>query len=447
MSKMVTKAVVDAIRECGREYNFDGEAASSKWLSLHVSVSESVSVKEVSILPFSGEYEISCCESVRHNRGLYTQCESKKESGSELCKRCNGEVTRNGGVSMFGTMTERKAVGIMEYKDPKGRSPVRFMKVMRKLKLTREMVEEDAKKKGRSIAEVHFEESVSKRGRPSSGKEVKEKKAKGRPSKSKKVLEMEDETVDLFANMVKNAVIDESSSSDEEVIEEVEEKVVEKEVEKDTKVVAKAAEKEQEKVAKAAEKEQEKAAKAAEKEQEKAAKAAEKEQEKLAKEQEKIAKAAEKEAEKLAKEQEKIAKAAEKEQEKLAKEQEKIAKAAEKEAEKLAKEQEKIAKAAEKEAKAAAKLAKKETVKEPKVAAAKKEPKVAAVVVAVPAEEDEEDSVVEIDYEGKKYLKSIISGTVYDMEENEIGKWNNVTKKIDLSDNSDCDEEEEEEYE
>ena len=427
MSKMVTKAVVDAIRECGREYNFDGEAASSKWLSVHGR--ESVSVKEVSILPFSGEYDNSCCESVRHNRGLYTQCDSKKESGSELCKRCNGEVTRNGGVSMFGTMTERKAVGIMEYKDPKGRSPVRFMKVMRKLKLTREMVEEDAKKKGRSIAEVHFEESVSKRGRPSSGKEVKEKKAKGRPSKSKKVLEMEDETVDLFANMVKNAVMDESSSSDEEVIEEVEEKVVEKEVEKEQ-------EKEQEKVAKAAEKEQEKISKAADKEQEKVAKAAEKVAKELAKEQEKIAKAAEKE-------QEKIAKAAEKEAEKIAKEQEKIAKAAEKEQEKLAKEQEKIAKAAEKEAKAAAKLAK----KEPKVAAAKKEPKVAAVVVAVPAEEDEEDSVVEIDYEGKKYLKSIISGTVYDMEENEIGKWNNVTKKIDLSDNSDCDEEEEEEYE
>ena len=339
MSKLVTKVVVDAIRECGKEYNFDGDSASLKWLSRQVSVS-----KKCVIQPFSGEYDGSCCESVRHNRGLYTQCESKKVEGSALCQRCACEVTRNGGASMFGTMSERKAVGIMEYKDPKGRSPVMFVKVMRKLKLTREMVEEDANKKGRSIAEVHFEESVSKRGRPSSPKEdVKEKKAKGRPSKSKKVLEMEDETVDLFANMVKNAVLDDMSSSDEEVVE-VEEQ----------------------------------------------------------------------------------------ENEEVAKEQEKAA-------EKVAKEQEKVAKAAEKEAKKAA--------SELKKGGNGGFPPVEEGVNGGSPPVEEEDSVVEIEYEGKKYLKSVISGAVYDMEENEIGKWNNATNKIDLRDDSDCDEEEEEEYE
>ena len=431
MSKMVTKVVVDAIRECGVEYNFDGESASLKWLSLHVSVSgkekeSGVSKSKCMIKPFSGEYDGSCCESVRHNRGLYTQCETKKVEGSELCKRCAGEVERNGGASMFGTMSERKAVGIMEYKDPKGRSPVMFVKVMRKLNLTREMVEEDAKKNGRSIAEVHFEESASKRGRPSSGKDdVKEKKAKGRPSKSKKVLEMEDETVDLFANMVKNAVLDENmSNSDDDVFDEAVDEVEEQEKEQE-----KESEKEQEK---------EKEAKSADK----LAKAAEKE----AKAAEKGAKAAEKAAEKLAKEQDKIAKAAEKEAEKLAKEQDKIVKAAEK----LAKEQDKIAKAAEKEAKKAAIELKKAAKSSPVKNAAKgvnggcAPVENAAKGGSAPVEE--EDSVIDIEYEGKKYLKSVISGVVYDMDENEIGKWNGVTNKIDLSDNSDCDEEEEEEY-
>jgi hypothetical protein len=56
-------------------------------------------------------------------------------------------------------------------------------------------------------------------------------------------------------------------------------------------------------------------------------------------------------------------------------------------------------------------------------------------------QEEEEDSVMEIVYEGKKYLKSVISGVVYDMDENEIGKWSNG--KIELNDGS---EEEEEEY-
>ena len=70
----------------------------------------------------------------------------------------------------------------------------------------------------------------------------------------------------------------------------------------------------------------------------------------------------------------------------------------------------------------------------------KKENKTAPVEV-VGEQEEEEDSVTEIVYEGKKYLKSIISGVVYDMDENEIGVWKNG--KIELNDSS---EEEEEEY-
>jgi len=60
-------------------------------------------------------------------------------------------------------------------------------------------------------------------------------------------------------------------------------------------------------------------------------------------------------------------------------------------------------------------------------------------------EVEEEDSVTEFEYEGKKYLRSVIDGTVYDMDEEEIGKWDKELKKIVLSDNNS--EEEEEDYE
>ena len=168
-----------------------------------------------------------------------------------------------------------------------------------------------------------------------------------------------------------------------------------------------------------ASKEAEKAAKAQEKEAEKATKAQEKEAEKLKKE-------AEKEAEKLKKEQEKALKAAEK----LAKETEKATKAAEKEAEKLAKEAAKATKEAEKVAKEAAKASK--ASKETEKKSAKSDGN------------DEPDVVKKFEFEGKKYLKSKKTGIIYNMEQDVIGKWNDVTNKIDFSS---TDEEEEEEYE
>ena len=67
-------------------------------------------------------------------------------------------------------------------------------------------------------------------------------------------------------------------------------------------------------------------------------------------------------------------------------------------------------------------------------------PKVGAIEEAT-EEAEEEDSVTEIVYEGKKYLKSVISGVVYDMDENEIGTWKNDKIVFEGS------EEEEEEYE
>jgi len=414
MVKEVTESVID---KCASEYNFSKEEALRM-----VGVSELVEGKVVvgvgvglrngnrnrsntkimkpSIaLPYNGKKKEECCNALRLNNGLYTQCEVKREEEKLYCIPCERQMTKsNLEIPEYGTIDQRQSADIFEYVDPQGRKPVAYSKVMKKLKLTREMVEEEASKKGETIDDRHYE-IVDKRRRKKE-KEVKEPKSKGRPKKTKKVIEIEgedDDNEDLFATLVASANAEEET-------------VVETEEEKATKL----AEKEKEKAAKA-EKEKEKAAKLAEKEKEKAEKAA-----KL--EEEKATKLAKQEEEKAAK----LAKAAEKEKEK---------------AEKAAKlEEEKAAKLAEKEKEKAAKLAEKEKAAK----SAKKEK-------SVSTDEAEADVVKRIEVNGKKYLKSKKTGIIYDYEiytsngdQVVIGKWNESKNQIDFKAEE---EESEDEYE
>jgi len=453
MESIIRCEVLKAISGISSRYSIDVEDEYNKW-ELGVSGESVSSSKGEMPLPYSGLVVEGNCNCVKKNRGLYTQCGSVKEVG-EMCRRCDGEVKRKGAI--FGTMKERSLVGIMEYKDSKGNGPVSYLKVMRKLKLSREEVEGEALRRGVVIDAVHFEEGKSKRGRPSleekEVKEVKEVKGKGRPSKSKKVLELEDETVDLFANMVKAAL-------DAEVVEVVtdlkEAEVVEvvtdlKEAEvmtdlKEAEVMTDLKEAEVMTDLKEAEKVvNDKEEKESQKLKEKETKLKEKEtklKEKEEKESQKLKEKEEKESQKL---KEKEEKEAQKLKEKEEKESQKLKEKEEKEAQKLKEKEEKeVAKLKEKEAKDAAKdfapLLQKvdlQKVDLQKVDLQK--------VDLQKVEVEEEDSVTEFEYEGKKYLRSVIDGTVYDMDEEEIGKWDKELKKIVLSDNNS--EEEEEDYE
>jgi hypothetical protein len=433
MVKEVTESVID---KCASEYNFSKEEALRM-----VGVSELVEGKVVvgvgvrngngnrnrsntkimkpSIaLPYNGKKKEECCNALRLNNGLYTQCEVIREDDNLYCIPCERQMTKSGLENPeYGTIDQRQAADIFEYVDPQGRKPVAYSKVMKKLKLTREMVEEEASKKGETIDDRHYE-IVDKRRRKKE-KEVKEPKSKGRPKKTKKVIEIEgedDDNEDLFATLVASA------NAEEETVVETEEekatKLAEKEKEKEK---AAKAEKEKEKAAKLAEKEKEKAEKAAKLEEEKATKLAKQEEEKAAK----LAKAAEKEKEKA----EKAAKAAEKEKEKA----EKAAKLEEKE-------KEKAEKAAKLEEEKAAKLAEKE-----KAAKSVKKEK------SVSTDEAEADVVKKIEVNGKKYLKSKKTGIIYDYEiytsngdQVVIGKWNESKNQIDFKAEE---EESEDEYE
>ena len=411
--RMMTNSAInlarDAVMECSKRYNFDADEAlqaldlwnvqterRSQGPKEKKSKAKSLRIKSEFPLPFCGVKNEKCCEGLRLNQGLYTQCMIGKKKESSYCKVCDDQASKNeNGKPDYGTIDDRLAVELMDYKDPKGKSPIAYKRLMRKMKISEEMVCEEANKYNLTIDPLHFEEAEEgKRGRPKAEKVVKEdteSKKKGRPKKSKKVLEIEGESMDLFAELVASAAKEEESEEEEEVV------IVAKEVPIKEKKKVKIVEEE--------DKEAKKAAKEQEKLKEKEAKEQEKLKEKEAKEQEKLKK---KEEEKLAKE----AELKKKEEEKLAKEQEKKEKEAKKEAEKK-----------EKEAKESKKVAKEESKKE-----------------------EEADVVKKIEYEGKKYLKSKKTGIVYNMEQDVIGKWDEESKKI-IFDAQDSDEEEEEEEE
>jgi hypothetical protein len=134
---------------------------------------------------------------------------------------------KSGGIPEYGTIQQRKEVGIMEYVDPKGRKPVAYTKIMKKLKVSQEDVIAEARKFNMEVNEVHFVEAIvdGKRGRPKTSKELKETKgAKGRPKKEPKVVELNDEQDDLFAAMVADVqteLVSVSELADEEQQEEV----------------------------------------------------------------------------------------------------------------------------------------------------------------------------------------------------------------------------------
>ena len=375
-------------------------------------------------LPYSGEFNDSLCYALRQNNGLYTQCNGKRKEDGSFCKGCETMLQKTGSEEPeYGTIQQRMATGIFEYTDPKGRKPVAYTKVMKKHKISKEDVMEEAVKFNITVNEGHFVAPVDcvKRGRPKSEKEEKPKGAKGRPKKEKKVISVEDgECEDLFATLVANAFKEEDgaeaaamANSDESAKKEREDKLA------SVSASVAAAKKEAERLAKEEEKEAKRlAAEAAKKEKEEKA-AAEKAEKAAKKEAEKEAKEAEKEVKRL------VAEAAKKEKEEKAAA-EKAEKAAKKEAEKEAK-------------RLAAEAAKKE--KEAK--SAKK--------AAADEDEEEPDVVKKIEFEGKKYLKSKKSGICYDYseyvtngEQVVIGKWNNTTNKIEFEASE---EEVEEEYE
>jgi hypothetical protein len=408
MESIMRKLIRVIVEECGSKYGFDVEDAIS---SMCVPGSKRVSVRvkaerlvERYPMPFNGVKKEGQCLALRQNSGLYTQCKMSKK-GERYCKSCEQLASKSvDGIPEYGTIEQREAVDIFDYVDPKGRKPISYTKIMKKNKLTKEEVLEEASRLGMTIDDRHFEvPEETKRGRPTTPKEPKESKGKGRPKKMNKVVQIE-ETEDLFASLVASAC-----SNTEEKIEKEEKIEIEEKIEKEAKLEAQKADKE--------------------------AKLAAKKEAKL------TAQKAEKEAKLAAQKADKEAKLAAQKAEKEAKLE---AQKAEKEAKLEAQKAEKEAKLeAQKEAKLASKKEKKQPKTEPKSEAnsepkeePKEEPKSEAN--SEPKSEEPEETYKKCgEVNGKKYIRSQQTGIVYDFDkytETEelypVGKWNAEKKEI-----------------
>ena len=443
-----------AIRDCGAVFGFDVDQAiqelTQKMGEFKVSTKVSKTPKEnkekpekiKSVpLPWMGVVNPEKCENIAFCGGLFNQCSGARcENG--FCSKCKQAS------SEYFTVAERLAQGA-EWKDAKGRKPFALNRVLKKLKLTQEMMMEEAEKQGITLDASLFEVKVA---------EKKPKTVRGRPKAPK--VEVEDAgngMTDLFDSLVNEAeegtVVSnltastgskKSKLSPEEKAEREAKKAAEK-AEKEAKRAAEKAEREakakaekdaydalsaEEKVAyNKAKKDAAEAKAKAEYEALSPEKKAEVDAKKVAAELEKEAKKVAAEAEKEAK---KAAAKAEKEAEKLAKAEqakaEKLAKAA---AEALKKAEEKLAKEEARKAKRAADRANKKAEK-----GGKKEAK--PEVKAEPEAEVEVRKVAKITIDGVMYYydkatKEVIDnledqnviGVLINCEMNEKGK---VTK-------------------
>ena len=450
-------------------------------------VKASPTIKPSFPLPFIKDtVNLDGCQGLTYNRGLFTQCLKNRMENGSYCKGCQSEADNNAsGCPECGTVENRLAAGLYAFKDPKGRSPVPYIKVLNKLKLSTDFVIAEAGKLNIMIPFDHFDVDEQVKNPPSG--------SRGRPKKvGGTTIEAED-VIDLFAKLSSDTgydnILEESEddksvktsktklSDEEKAIKkaQLEEERAQRKAERELKAANEKAEKEAKRLAEIAEKEAkrlaEKAKKEAEKEAEKEAKRlaekeakkeaekdAEKEAEKSKKEAEKSEKEAKKEAERLEKAKKEAEKEAKKEAEKAEKAEKEAKRLAEKEAKRLAEIAKKETEKAEKEAKRLAEIAKKEAEKAEKEAKrlAEKETKgkgckkmnkpvseqetsevsVVKQDTSSKVSEEKQDepptkvSVGRIQISGKAYLKSN-DNILYDPEtKEEVGIWDPETKTI-----------------
>ena len=229
-SSVVREEVVEVVRDVGSDVVCALRSVGEK-------VGEKVG-KSCIVLPWCGKINDELCLCLRKDLGLYTQCKKSRSSNtSSYCVNCQKLIDRHGGESPYGTVSDRQKCGIMEYKDPQGKSPISFNTIMKKLNQSREEVELEGKRLGLCIPECHFEEKKEKRGRPKKDTstedtesdksdvdqiqtvEPQEKKKRGRPKKEKEIIS-NNAGEDLIASLVQDVPV---TPQEEEELEEEEE--------------------------------------------------------------------------------------------------------------------------------------------------------------------------------------------------------------------------------
>ena len=384
---MVKEYVTEVTTELSKIYGFPLDDALKRLDLDHLQPNEKKHVKSEKkgptiLLPYCGVTCEAWCKAVKFNSGLMTQCTKTPENQEEYCKMCAKTMDATTGKPKFGSMHDRDKEG---WTDPSGKSPLRYVTVMPKIKLD-----------GVPVTEEQVKEEVIKMGWTMPDKEwMKEDadKQRGRPKKSKPMTSSGSVGDDLIANLVLQANLQEEETVSESDQEETPKKVNKNDSEK----------KEADKKEKEAKKEADKKEKEAKKEADKKEKEAKKEADKKEKEAKK--KALEKPLEEGELSEEETKKKADKKETKKGK------MTGEKEKEKALQEATQIAESVAKK--------KADQLLEKKLEEGE-----------LSEEEEEEVSVTKFTFEGKDYLRDV-KNVVYDYNsQEEIGVW--TGKQIDL---------------
>ena len=283
--RMMEDVKKNTVMECARKYGFNLEEALSGIgiVNIEKKKKENKKVEKVekvrTPLPFTGRVMEGKCHGLKQNHGLLTQCTN--ESKDEYCRGCKKQCEKNASGKPDSGCIEDRMIAFnsgIEYRDPKGRSPIAYAKIMQKLNLTREMVEAAAAKQNVILSESDFVMPESKRGRPKKANDTgsetsSEPKKRGRPKKIEKPVEVSS-TEDLFASLISEMKT--TPKAEEKPKSTKESTKLAKEAEKQAAKLAKEAEKQAAKLAKEAEKQAAKLAKEAEKQAAKAKKESEK---------------------------------------------------------------------------------------------------------------------------------------------------------------------------
>ena len=223
----------EVVRACAAHFGFDAEAAISQFIkprqlekaaripkekkakAAKAPKPEKPAVSAIP-LPWTGEVRPGFCTGLRLNHGLHTQCTMVPMAGGCYCKTCQKQADSNAnGKPTYGCVEDRQAVGLSEYRDPKGKQSVPYATVMEKLNIGKEDAEAEAAKIGITIPPELFEERKLARGRPKKDASASDtdssqdsqnsvKKARGRPKKQKKAVESENGD-DLISALVAKA--------------------------------------------------------------------------------------------------------------------------------------------------------------------------------------------------------------------------------------------------
>ena len=156
-------------------------------------------------LPFCGVINKNCCQGIRLNYGLYTQCINTPmvyDKKFPVCKTCNNQIEKNYNEQPnYGYINERLEKK-NEFRDPKGRTPVKYANILEKLNISRAQANTAAQQQGLTIPEEEFIIKKTMRGRPKKDTTADDtasessfiepvKKKRGRPKKNKEVIDVD----------------------------------------------------------------------------------------------------------------------------------------------------------------------------------------------------------------------------------------------------------------